>query len=150
MTADRPDPVILDAPGIVHGSAVALGPRGALIIGPSGTGKSALALTLMAYGATLVADDRVEVVDRDGLPWLSCPRGITGLIEARHIGLLRAEAAAGAWLTLVVDLAHVETDRLPPARTAHVLGDPFPLLHKVETAHFAPGILQFLKSGRLA
>ena len=52
---------------VLHGSCVALAappgvlPRGVLILGPSGAGKSTLALRLMALGATLVADDRVEV-----------------------------------------------------------------------------------------
>lgn len=141
---------LLDSPGTVHGSAVALGARGVLILGPSGSGKSGLALALMACGATLVADDRVTLSLRDGLPWLSAPPGITGMIEARHIGLLSAEAAAGAWLALVVDLSATETDRLPPRREVAVLGQVVPLVHKVESAHFAPAILQYLKGGRCA
>lgn len=150
MAPARASAAALDTPGLVHASAVALGPRGALILGPSGAGKSALALTLMALGAALVADDRVELADRDGLPWLSCPRGIEGLIEARHIGLLRAEAAPGAWLALVVDLSRTEAERLPPLRTLPVLGHPVPVIHKVESPHFAAGVLQYLKSGRSA
>jgi HPr kinase/phosphorylase len=139
-----------DASGLVHGSAVALGPRGALILGPSGSGKSALALTLMAFGAALIADDRVDIADRDGCPWLSAPDSIAGMVEARHLGLLRADPAPGAWLTLVVDLSRTETDRLPPSRSVTVLGHSVPLVHKVESAHFAPAILQYLKAGRYA
>lgn len=150
MAPARASSAALDTPGLVHASAVSLGPRGALILGASGAGKSALALTLMAHGAALVADDRVDLSERDGLPWLSCPRGIEGLIEARHIGLLRAEAAPGAWLALVIDLSQVETERLPPPRTVPVLGHSLPLLHKVESPHFAPGVLQYLKTGRSA
>jgi HPr kinase/phosphorylase len=140
----------LDLPGIVHGSAVALGPSGALILGPSGSGKSALALALMAFGAALVADDRVVLSAQDGLPWMSAPPDIAGLVEARFVGLLAADAAPGAWLTLVVDLAQSETDRLPPRRTISVLGHDIPLVHKVESAHFAPAILQYLRTGRRA
>lgn len=140
----------LDTPGLVHASAVALGPSGALILGPSGSGKSALALSLMAFGAALVADDRVALAEADGLPWLSAPTGIAGLIEARFLGLLAAEAAPGAWVRLVVDLARTETDRLPPRRTISVLGHDIPLVHKVESAHFAPAILQYLRGGRRA
>ena len=140
----------LDTPGLVHASAVALGPSGALILGPSGSGKSALALSLMAFGAALVADDRVALAEADGLPGLSAPTGIAGLIEARFLGLLAAEAVPGAWLRLVVDLARTETDRLPPRRTISVLGHDIPLVHKVESAHFAPAILQYLRGGRRA
>jgi HPr kinase/phosphorylase len=139
-----------DTPGILHGSAVALGASGALILGPSGSGKSALALSLMALGAALVADDRVVLSDRDGLPWISAPPEIAGLIEARFVGLLAAEAAPGAWLRLVVDLSRTEIERLPPPRTISVLGNDIPLVHKVESAHFAPAILQYLRSGRRA
>jgi HPr kinase/phosphorylase len=139
-----------DTPGILHGSAVALGASGALILGPSGAGKSALALTLMALGAALVADDRVVLSDRDGLPWMSAPPEIAGLIEARFLGLLAADAAPGAWVRLVVDLSRTETDRLPPRRGICVLGHDIPLVHKVESAHFAPAILQYLKAGRRA
>ena len=44
---------------IVHASCVTVQGRGVLITGASGSGKSALALSLMALGADLVADDRV-------------------------------------------------------------------------------------------
>jgi HPr kinase/phosphorylase len=104
----------------------------------------------MALGAALVADDRVVLSDRDGLPWMSAPPDIAGLIEARFLGLLAADAATGAWIRLVVDLSRTETDRLPPRRGISVLGHDIPLVHKVESAHFAPAILQYLKTGRRA
>lgn len=153
MTARPPhDDIVpaLEVPGIVHASAVALGPRGALILGPSGSGKSGLALTLMAFGAQLVADDRVVLSSRDGLPWMSAPDTIAGLIEARGVGLLQAETAPGAWLSLVVDLARVETHRLPPLREIPVGSHAIPLVHKMESTHFAASILQYLKAGRSA
>jgi HPr kinase/phosphorylase len=137
-----------EVPGIAHASAVALGPRGALILGPSGSGKSGLALTLMAYGAQLVADDRVVLSLNDGLPWMSAPEAIAGLIEARGVGLLQADAVPGAWLSLVVDLGRTETHRLPPSRAVSVAGHSIPLVHKMERPHFAPSILQYLKAGR--
>ncbi len=54
-----PGPSAVAAAGIVHASCVAFGGAGVLILGPSGSGKSALALALMGLGAALVADDRV-------------------------------------------------------------------------------------------
>ena len=53
-------------PAQIHASAVALDGRALLIVGPSGSGKSALALRMMAHGATLVSDDLVEI--RAGAP----------------------------------------------------------------------------------
>ncbi|MDO5529406.1 MAG: hypothetical protein Q4F71_08380, partial [Paracoccus sp. (in: a-proteobacteria)] len=50
----------------LHASALAAAGRAALILGPSGAGKSSFALTLLALGAGLVADDRVRLWGADG------------------------------------------------------------------------------------
>ena len=57
------------APLILHATAVAVAGRGLLIRGASGSGKSGLALEMMARGAQLVSDDRVIVSDRDDGLW---------------------------------------------------------------------------------
>jgi HPr kinase/phosphorylase len=139
----RVDP---DAP--IHASAVAWDGQGVLILGPSGSGKSAVALSLMAFGARLIADDRVILSLKDGRPWLSAPDSIRNVIEARGVGLLNADAQKGGELALVIDLSQVETARLPEERHLDCLGHPIPLVHKVESAHFVPAIVQYLKSGR--
>ena len=134
-----------------HGSAVAWGARCALIRGPSGSGKSGLALELMGLGATLVADDSVVLnSDPDGVPVARAPDALRGLIEARGVGLLRADPGEAAVVVLIVDLGTVETERLPPERTTDVLGHTVALVQKVESPHFASAILQYLKSGRSA
>ena len=46
---------------LVHGTCVDLDGRGILLRGPSGSGKSDLALRLIDSGARLVADDQVVV-----------------------------------------------------------------------------------------
>lgn len=134
----------------LHGSCVALSGRGVLILGPSGSGKSTLALLLMAFGCDLVSDDRTDIAARDGMLYASAPEAIQGRIEARGVGLLRADAVTGASLVLAVDLAHLESARLPPPRHYPVLGINLPLLHRVESAHFPGAILQYLKAGRAA
>ena len=136
------------ATATVHASCVALGGRAVLILGPSGSGKSALALSLMAFGARLVSDDRVAL-RRDGPRLIAtAPEAIRGLIEARGVGLLRAEAEAEAVVALAVDLARIETARLPQRREIDLLGHPVVLLPKVEALHFPAAILQYLKAGR--
>ncbi|MCV2872261.1 HPr kinase/phosphatase C-terminal domain-containing protein [Defluviimonas sp. WL0050] len=135
---------------ILHASCVALAGRGVLIFGPSGSGKSGLALQLMALGCDLVADDRTAVATRDGVAVATAPEAIRGKIEARGVGLLRAETLAVARLALAVDLAHLESERLPPLRTHSVLGVELPLLHRIESPHFPAAILQYLKAGRAA
>lgn len=144
MTPQRPPP---DAETL-HASTVALRGRAVLITGPSGSGKSALALHLMGLGATLVADDRTCV-------WLSgdrllaaAPAAIHGQIEARGVGILTAEADPSAEIVLCVDLSRRETARLPHPHVTTLHGIELPLVLRADAAHFAPAILQILKGGR--
>ena len=133
---------------ILHGSSVVLRRSGLLILGPSGSGKSDLALRLMAFGADLVSDDRTMLTrPDDGPPLMEAPEPIRGMIEARGIGLLTATATR-ARLVLCIDLGLVERDRLPPRRVRAVLGCAVPLLHKPETGDVAAALVQYLRSGR--
>ncbi|MEC3861507.1 HPr kinase/phosphatase C-terminal domain-containing protein [Mesobacterium sp. TK19101] len=129
---------------------MALNDRGLLIRGASGSGKSTLALDLIALGATLVSDDRVMVSLRDGAPWMTAPQSLSGLIEARGIGILRAPACSGAAIAAVVDMDATETDRLPPFRKTALLGVDLPLLHNTARASFAVGVMHYLRYGRKA
>jgi len=134
---------------LLHASCVAVASAGVLIRGRSGSGKSSLALELMALGALLVSDDRTEIKLRDAWPVASAPKNLQGLIEARGIGILSAANIASARIVLVVDLDRAETDRLPPDRTTELLGHSVALLHKVESMKFSAGILQYLKGGKV-
>ncbi|MBM2323091.1 MULTISPECIES: HPr kinase/phosphorylase [Marivita] len=136
-----PDPETL----ILHATSVAVGTKAVLITGESGRGKSALALEMMARGATLVADDQVILTSLESELVLTCPEPLRGLIEARGVGLLHAPYASDAILALVVDMDQTETERLPPYRTITTLSKTFPLLHNVESRHFPAAILQYLR-----
>ncbi|MCA0273456.1 MAG: serine kinase [Proteobacteria bacterium] len=135
---------------IIHAGCVALGNRGVLILGSSGTGKSALALQLMAFGCELVSDDRTALATRGGIVVAAAPLPIRGKIEARGVGILNARARAAARVVVVVDMNETEGERLPPMRTYTLLGAELPLLHRVESPHFPAAILQYLKGGRSA
>jgi len=140
------------APGeslILHASCVALGDRGLLIIGPSGAGKSVLALQLIALGARLVSDDRTEVTAGPQGLKARCPSdAIRGLIEARGVGLLRADPVEEAQLVLAADLAQEEDHRLPPRRSMAILGSHLPLVLRVRNDHFPAALLLYLERGR--
>ncbi|WP_318843215.1 HPr kinase/phosphorylase [Gemmobacter serpentinus] len=141
MTADS-------ASLILHGSCVALNGNGLLILGSSGAGKSTLALALMAMGAQLVADDRV-VVARDGDALIACaPAALSGMVEARGIGLLGATPLPQARLHLVVDLDQTEPDRLPPRREISLLACRLPLVLGKSLPHLSIGLAQYLRGGR--
>ncbi|MBS0124789.1 HPr kinase/phosphorylase [Thetidibacter halocola] len=132
-------------PSLLHATSVAVEGRGLLIRGASGTGKSALAMELIALGARLVADDRTELHRRGDTVMLRCPQAISGLIEARGIGILRVGPVSDVPLCAIVDLDAVETERLPPERHAECLGLSFPLLHKVDAPYFTAGILTYMR-----
>jgi HPr kinase/phosphorylase len=133
----------------IHASTVAWGRSAVVILGPPGSGKSALALTLMAWGCGLVADDRTILESIDGKIIARAPAPIRGLIEARGVGLIRAVPVAEAEVILAVDLGQTSTDRLPPPRTATWFGITVPLFHKVEASHFPAAILQYLKADQV-
>ncbi|WP_299688706.1 HPr kinase/phosphatase C-terminal domain-containing protein [uncultured Tateyamaria sp.] len=131
----------------VHASAVAFGPRGVLIQGASGSGKSSLALQLIRMGATLISDDQTELYLQNDTLWGRAPDTIAGLIEARGLGLLHADAAP-APICAAVDLDTIETERLPPQRSIKLLDREVPQLHKVESPAWPAALAQYLISGR--
>lgn len=130
-----------------HASCVALAGRGLLIRGASGSGKSTLALQLMGYGADLVADDRVQLWRQGGQVMANAPDSLAGLIEARHLGILRAASQGPVPLCAIVEMDRLETERLPRRRHAALLGQDLMVFYRVEAAHFAAALLQFLKAG---
>lgn len=138
----------MTAPLILNGSTVALNGRGVIILGASGSGKSALALELMALGAGLIADDKTKVERQDGSLIASCPAAIQGRIEARFVGILSAPPHGPAPLALAVDLDRTEDQRLPPWRTYEIAGVTLPVLHNSAHGHFAAAIRQYLLHGR--
>lgn len=143
-------PVVTSEQGaIVHGSCVAAHGHGVLIVGPSGSGKSSLALHLMALGARLVSDDQTVLIRQGERVQATAPAAISGMIEARGVGLLRADAFGLAHLALVIDLGTAERDRLPPPRMASLLGTPLRLLHKSDNSAFPAAIMQYLKAGEV-
>jgi HPr kinase/phosphorylase len=87
-----------------------------LAIGPSGSGKSSLALSLIALGGTLVSDDQVVLSpDIKGIS-VSPPKAIAGNIEARHIGIVNCPFVDQSDLRLVVDLSTHPKKRMPNVR----------------------------------
>jgi serine kinase of HPr protein (carbohydrate metabolism regulator) len=112
----------------LHASTVARDGRAVVITGPSGSGKSDLALRLLDRGFTLVSDDRT-IVKRDGNRLVaSPPANIAGKLEIRGIGIVDMEAAGDAPVALLVELTG-EIQRLPDEnRERPVLGIKLPLI----------------------
>ncbi len=113
----------------IHGTCVALDGAGILLCGPSGSGKSDLALRLIDAGAFLVADDLTRLIrEEEGLLALA-PQRLAGRIEARGLGIVAVAYIRSAPLLLIVDLVASDAiERLPEARTRSHLGLEVPLI----------------------
>jgi serine kinase of HPr protein (carbohydrate metabolism regulator) len=114
----------------VHASCVQLHGVGVLLLGPSGSGKSDLALQLIDAGARLVADDQVAIERRAGRLFGSPAAALAGLLEVRGLGIVRLPCCAAAELGLAVELDLAGAcDRLPdPATNYPLLGLTLPCL----------------------
>ena len=94
-----------------------------MLSGPSGSGKSDLALRLIDGGARLVAEDRTDLALADGRVVASAPREIAGRMEVRGLGVLEKDALPQTVLALVVELVDPENvERVPEAATTILLG----------------------------
>jgi HPr kinase/phosphorylase len=107
---------------------------GILLLGKSGSGKSDLALRLIAHGAKLVSDDRTELLVERGKLVARAPASIKGLFEVRGLGIITLPSAAKARIALAVSLDGTKA-RLPHAE---YYGSHFDLSAPVPLIRLAP------------
>ncbi len=105
----------LALPAQIHATALIIGECGLLIRGKSGSGKSALARTLLAQSrdqgsfSCLIGDDIVRVSQAGGLIVARPHPEIAGRMEVRGLGILNFEYEPAAVLRCVVDLENMTT-----------------------------------------
>jgi HPr kinase/phosphorylase len=140
----------------IHASAVLVGARAVLIRGPSGSGKSRLALDLIAAGRAssfsslqfpftrLIGDDRVELIRTGGRLLVQAVPALAGLIEVRGAGIFRLDHEPCAVVGLVVDLAATDAQRLPETSLITLESVKLARLAVPEGASALPGILALL------
>lgn len=120
-----------EQPQNIHATCVNINGKGVLLLGKSGSGKSDLALRLiMDKGAVLVADDRVDICNRNNSLFASAPVVLQSLLEVRGIGICRFDAMAETAVNIVVRLVEnkSEIERMPKAETTELAGVVLPLI----------------------
>jgi serine kinase of HPr protein (carbohydrate metabolism regulator) len=141
-----PAGAIVNGPLLVHGTTVAVEGEAILLRGPSGSGKSDLALRLIDSGAQLVADDQ-SLLRRAGGRVLACaPPTLRGLLEIRGVGIVKLDAIEAAPLVIIADLIlSDQVERMPESRVEDVLGIPVALTALAPFEASAPAKLRLLR-----
>jgi RNase adaptor protein for sRNA GlmZ degradation len=140
---------------LVHGTCIAVdtprGPMAILLKGPSGSGKSDLALRMIDAGAKLIADDQVVLERQGGLLLAGAPDALAGASEVRGFGIAEVASIARAPLALVARLVRdAEIERLPDGGSLNLLGIEVPVLDIDPFTLSAPAKLRLATKARSA
>lgn len=105
----------------VHGTAISVGGRGLIFIGPSGIGKSMMAFNCLTIArragvsSALIADDQVFLTPQEDRIIATCPPSIAGLMELRGSGIVKMDHVQSVALDLAVQpVSGPGAERLPP------------------------------------
>lgn len=129
-----------DIPETVHATALVVGETGVLVTGPSGSGKSRVAMDLIqaahadALFAALVSDDRVGLRITGTRILAIAPPQIAGMIEVRGSGILKVANLPRAVMHIAIAVGQPQGDqRFPPAedRYSPAPGVDLPLIYLV-------------------
>lgn len=119
--------LVLSESETIHATAVVIDGRAALLIGPSGSGKSDLALRLIDRGAALVSDDYTELSPGNDSLLAHAPATIAGQMEVRGIGIVEMPHTTNVPIALVVRL-DARVERMPEAATCTLAQRTIPVI----------------------
>lgn len=133
---------------MIHATTVAIDGRGVMILGPSGSGKSDLALRLIDRGAVLVSDDYTRLRRDDAALLASAPITIGGRIEVRGLGIVPSPHIDDIPVALAVRLG-VPVDRMPDSTMELFVGMPIRMLPLDPRPASAPLVVELALRHRL-
>ncbi|UDF03829.1 HPr kinase/phosphorylase [Asticcacaulis sp. AND118] len=102
--------------------------RGVLLMGPSGVGKSDLALRAMESGFRLISDDYSVLWASGDHIFASAPDTIAGRMEVRGVGITAQARRTLTRVSLCVQCQLSKPERLPEVELTPVLGHDIPTL----------------------
>ncbi len=126
---------------IVHATLVDIEGHGVLLRGKSSSGKSDLALRLIANKkAVLVADDIVVLSVKNNILTGSCHCNIKGLLEVRGIGIIKYPFIEQTSVELIVHLTDnlEQVERMPKKQYENILGLEIPQIDLYAKENSAP------------
>jgi HPr kinase/phosphorylase len=113
----------------IHATSISINAHAVLFRGPSGSGKSDLALRMIDRGAKLVSDDRCNLEVSEDRIMVTAPETISGLMEIRGVGVVNIGTEPFASLALIVDLVSPEEmDRMPEKKVCTEYGAEIPVI----------------------
>ena len=107
---------------IMHATCVDINGSGVLIVGRSGSGKSSLAINLLALGSKLVADDQCALIKKNKKFRVFKPASLPKSIEIRGVGLVSVPMVVETSLDWVVNMDEAEKERMPDLRSTEIDG----------------------------
>ncbi|MBE1236459.1 HPr kinase/phosphatase C-terminal domain-containing protein [Phaeovibrio sulfidiphilus] len=116
-------------PQNVHATSIGKNGVAVLFLGPSGSGKSDLALRLMDRGWGLISDDRTDLVRHENRLLARAPGVLAGLMEVRGLGVVNVPYLnSDTPVCMAVELVPLDrVERLPEPQETVVFGIPLPL-----------------------
>ena len=111
----------------IHATCINLEGLGLLLRGPSGSGKSDLALRMMENNSQLIADDRVDLTLEDGVLIARAPSCRRGLLEVRGVGVIEVPYSNSIQILGIINLVeNNKIQRMPVPRMEFLLGVKIP------------------------